>query len=195
MSWLFRNRKVPTTKQLCWWIGSIGSEADRREFIEMRKRCQQALFELVGSDLMQYRTEQDAITGTLLVHFLSGRGSIPDFRTAREVEPVAFERAEKLFASWEQKLGDLNGMSMMLCSLNISAEVLAGTYDNARIVATYGLERWPDNGELWRQRGVVNLSLQNYGLARIDLKRAFALQPSLVQLSEPLNAALRWQAT
>ncbi len=193
MNWFSKLISKPSPNKIRWWIGSVGCDNDKANFHVTRKNCQNELFGEVFQTLFGEPAEHNGEIAFLLVHLLSGRCAIPFVRESlRSVNESNLDEADRIFktVSTEQK-SQVNGLAMFLCSLEVTNETLESHYENALSIADFGVERWPDVGELWRQRGVLKIALGRYSDAARDLAHAKSLNPSMLQLEEPIECATK----
>jgi tetratricopeptide (TPR) repeat protein len=191
MLWFGKQRKLDA-KTVSQWVGSVRSNADRNQFRQVRKNVQSKMLDEIATHILPMESDTDGQTAYLMIHFFSGRASLPAFAIALQVSPETTEKAETLFLSAVSRPSPTSDFELAVaynCSLEITNETLVQHYKEAILLANHGLKHWPNVAEIWRQRGVLRLTQDDYKGALDDLQKARNLKSDMFWLEEPIQFA------
>jgi len=188
---LFGKKKVDA-KTISRWIASVESNAELKNFREMRKNLQSVMFNEISDNILPVQSEFDGKVTYLMVHMISGRSLLPDFGPMLDASPEAANLARALF---EQATSDppaseqFQMTAWLTCGVEIANEAIAENYDAALTLADYGVKTWPTVAEIWHARGILKIAKEHFRGAAEDLLTAQDLDPKLPWLHEPLEYA------
>jgi hypothetical protein len=167
---LFKRSSIwPSLSTLAGWIAGDSFSTNGASFGAQRKEAQMDVFSVIAPCL-----DGNPESAYLAVLLLSGRGNIPEVRSALQYDEVSWSRAMSVVRSirYYGEIRELGCLARRCCSIEVVNELREGNMASALHVAEFAVSMWPESAVSWRCRGIVELGLGKYGEAYRDLSWA-----------------------